>query len=212
MVSCPICLAELHPDAGAALADAFAEGRPAHRAAGERPFSRHAPVTVRRLHANSALVYLTAGLLIEANVVERRRGFDCVDIAGPTLFGLRHYDALEDPALVATDADGDPLAVFVMRTDAGRRLDVRDETSAPCARLEPRPGGFDLIETGGGRLAACDPEDIVYDDGWVDDSWTLTPIDEKPSPLQPFALLALPLAAKALLGRREPEARPVAKP
>ena len=86
-----------------------------------------------------------------------------------------------------------------------RELDVRDETTAPIARLRPAPhreAAFELVETGGEVLARCEGEDVEHD-GWVDDEWTLREVADR-NPISRLALVALTLAAKVLLGRTAP--------
>jgi hypothetical protein len=78
---------------------------------------------------------------------------------------------------------------------------VRDETSAPVARLVGRRDGFDLVETGGGTLATMGRSDHEID-GWIDDQWWLQPAGRLP--LRRLAAVAMVLAAKVLLGRPWP--------
>ncbi|MDP1807127.1 MAG: hypothetical protein Q8K72_18265, partial [Acidimicrobiales bacterium] len=87
-------------------------------------------------------------------------------------------------------------------------MDVRDETSAPVARLVQRREGFDLTETGGGTLAGMGRSDHEID-GWIDDQWWLQPAGRLP--LRRLGAVAMVLAAKVLLGRSWP-ARAGAEP
>lgn len=112
---------------------------------------------------------------------------------------MRAYEPIER-ALVATGADGAPLATYL---PARTGIDVRDETSAPVARLLRRRGTYDLVETGGGVLAGLARADVELE-GWVDDQWWLQPAAGAWSPLRPLAVVGLVLAAKVLLGRPTP--------
>ena len=113
------------------------------------------------------------------------------------LFRLEAYEPAE-AAVVAIGAGGAALATFLR---AGDGIEVRDETSAPAARLVRRRDGFDLVETGGGTLAAVRRSDHETD-GWIDDQWWLQPAG--PLPLRRLAAVAMVLAAKVLLGRPWP--------
>ena len=109
---------------------------------------------------------------------------------------------------MAFDHEHAPLATFL---HAGalldRVVDVRDETSAPVARLAPSTHrfaeGLDLVETGGERLATISSRDVELED-WIDDEWSLTTTDPGRSTLQPMAFVALLLAVKVLFGRVDP--------
>ena len=146
---------------------------------------------------------------IEAHVVGRdhnaRPPLSCLDLDGSTLIRLERYGAA-DNAVVAFDSGGAPLATFLQGPGLfDRALDVRDETTAPVARLRPAPRGesaFELIETGGALLARCNGEDVEHD-GWVDDEWTLHHVADR-VPLPPLSLVALTVAAKVLIGRPAP--------
>ena len=61
--------------------------------------------------------------------------------------------------------------------------------------------GFELVETGGGSLAAMGRSDHEID-GWIDDQWWLQPAGRLP--LRRLAAVAMVLAAKVLLGRPWP--------
>jgi hypothetical protein len=203
MASCPNCLAELRPDPEAALeamGRVLAMGGHLPRAAGTAPFATGLACTLLRLSARGALVYIGSDGLIQASVAgsEGRAvpPLACQD-AGEILFRLVPYEPAA-AALVAVGADGAALATF-LRTRIG--VDVRDETSAPVARLIRRPYGFELVETGGGTLASVGRSDHETD-GWIDDQWWLQPAGRLP--LRPLAAVAMVLAAKVLLGRPWP--------
>jgi hypothetical protein len=203
MASCPSCLAELRPDPDAALeamGRILAMGGHLPRAAGTVPFADGPACTLLRLSARGALVYIGSDGLIQAAVAgsEGRAvpPLACQD-AGEVLFRLVPYEPAA-AALVAVGADGAALATF-LRTGAG--VDVRDETSAPVARLVRRRDGFELVETGGGTLAGVGRADHEID-GWIDDQWWLQPAGRLP--LRPLAAVAMVLAAKVLLGRPWP--------
>jgi len=208
MQSCPVCLAELRPDpvvAADALGAILALGGHLYRPEGVPPFADGPSCTLLRLSARGNLVFIGANGLVEASV----SGSDgravppltCRDHDGTVLFRLVSYEAAER-AVVAVAADGAALATF-LRVGAG--IDVRDETSAPVATLARARGRYDLVETGGRKLAGLGSADAELE-GWVDDQWWLqsTP-GGRPLPLRPFAAVALVLAVKVLLGRPWPE-------
>lgn len=204
MASCPHCLAELRPDPAAALeamGRILAMGGHLPRAAGTAPFADGPACTLLRLAGRGPLVYAGSDGLIQAAVAgsdgRAVPPLSCND-AGDLLFRLVPYEAAE-AAVVAIGADGAALATFLR---SGPGIDVRDETSAPVAQLVGRRDGFELVETGGGALAALGRSDHESD-GWIDDQWWLQPAG--PLPLRPLAAVALVLAAKVLLGRPWPD-------
>ena len=203
MASCPNCLAELRPDPDAALeamGRILAMGGHLPRAAGTAPFADGPACTLLRLAARGPLVYIGAHGLIQAAVAgsEGRAvpPLSCTD-GGDVLFRLEPYEPAE-AAAVAIGADGAALATFL---GSGTGIDVRDETSAPVARLIRRRDGYDLVETGGGTLATMGRSDHEID-GWIDDQWWLAPAGRLP--LRRLGAVAMVLAAKVLLGRAWP--------
>ena len=203
MVSCPNCLAELRPDPHAAqeaMGRILAMGGHLPRAAGTVAFADGPACTLLRLAGRGPLVYIGADGLIQAGVAgsEGRAvpPLTCND-GGDLLFRLEAYEPAA-AAVVAIGAGGAALATFLR---AGSGLDVRDETSAPVARLVRGRVGFVLVETGGGTLAAVDRSDHETD-GWIDDQWWLQPAGRLP--LRPLGAVAMVLAAKVLLGRPWP--------
>ena len=210
--TCPNCLAELHPDPVEVIdsvAALLAQGRHLPRPEGVKAFSDSPNCTVLRLVPGGGLVIVGGAGWIEAHVVghDHRAAppLGCLDLDGSTLFRLERY-AAADNAVVAFDSDGAPLATFLQGPGAlDRGLDVRDETTAPVARLRPtahREDAFDLVETGGGMLARCDADDVETE-GWIDDEWTLHHVAQN-VPLPRLGLAALTLASKVLLGRPVP--------
>jgi hypothetical protein len=210
--SCRNCLAELHPNPADVLdsvASMLAQGRHVPRPDSLPAFAKGPDCTLLRLVPGGGLALVGNVGWIEAHVVghdhRARPPLSCLDLDGSTLFRLERYGAA-DNAVVAFDRDGAPLATFLQGPGLlDRALDVRDETTAPVARLRPAPRGeaaFELVETGGGLLARCDGDDVEQD-GSVDDEWTLHSVAER-VPLPQLALVALPLAAKVLLGRPIP--------
>lgn len=210
MQSCTSCLALLRPaevDHTEDVTRLLAHGLRMHRPAGREPFASGPGCSVLRLRPDGPLVVCGVDGLIEANVdgpgIAARPPLTCAT-DGTLLFRLERYAAV-DHAVVAIGADRAPLATF-LRTGGLLEpgLDVRDETSAPVARLEP--GTNRLVETGGDVIANLDRaeiEDEADDALWVDDQWSLSAV--APSvPLRPLALVALTVAAKVLLGRPEP--------
>lgn len=200
MASCPDCLAELRPDPEAALeamGRILAMGGHLPRAAGTAPFADGPACTLLRLAARGPLVYLGSDGLIEAAVTgsegRARPPVACTD-GGDVLFRLLPYEPAE-AAAVAIGADGAALATFLQ---AGDGIDVRDETSAPVARLVRAPAGFDVVEPGGAILGALGRSDHEID-RWIDDQWWLQPAGLLP--LRRLAAVAMVLAANVLLGR-----------
>ena len=203
MVSCPNCLAELRPDPEAALeamGRILAMGGHLPRAAGTAPFADGPACTLVRLAGRGPLVYIGSEGLIQAVVAGSDGRADpplaCTD-GGDVLFRLVPYEPAE-AAVVAVAADGAALGTFLR---AGDGIEVRDETSAPVARLVRRRDGFDLVETGGGILGTMGRSDHEID-GWIDDQWWLQPSARLP--LCPLAAVAMVLAAKVLVGRAWP--------
>lgn len=216
MQSCPNCLGELHVDpvaAAEAMARALASGHRLPRPTGVAPFSRGLDATLLRTAPRSSLLYVGPDELLEAYVEGRDHGavppLDCRTVEGELLFRLVPYEPAPD-AVVALDADGVPLGTYLRLGAAGSHgLDVRDETSAPAARLRPPPHAGDewrLVETGGATVASCRSADVRLD-GFVDDEWSL--VVSGTIPLRPLAVVALLLACKVLLGRPVPVRAPV---
>ena len=210
MFSCPNCLAELRVDPAAAaeaMGQILARGGHLPRAAGTPPFANGPACTVQRLAARGPMVYIGSDGLIEASV----SGSDgravpplaCED-AGTVLFRLLAYEPAE-AAVVAVGADGAALGTFLR---SGNGIDLRDETSAPVARLSGRYGEFELVETGGATLATMGRVEYMID-RWIDDHWWFQPSPgARRLPLRPLAAVALVLAAKVLLGRPWPVPAP----
>jgi hypothetical protein len=206
MQSCPACLAELDPDPAAvaeALGDLLAAGAHLYRPDGVAAFAEGPSCTLRRLAGRGPLVLLGPAGFVEADVSgeDWRAALPLTarNPDGSLLFRLRRYEAA-DGATVALGDDGAPLGTYLR---SGRGLDVRDGTSAPVAALRRAPGGFELVETGGGVLASCAVSDVAVD-GWVDDQWELQVAPDRRLPLVPLAVVAMVVAAKVALGRPFP--------
>lgn len=205
MHSCPACLALLRPgevDLTEDLARMLSRGMRMHRPNGRAPLSGGLSCAVLRLHPQGPLVVCGGDGLIEANLAGRgiaaRAPLTCTT-DGDLLFRLEAYAAAAD-AVVAIGGDGAPLATFLRRGSViAPTLEVRDETSAPVARLV----GSQLVETGGDVLAALTRTD-VEEDLWLDDQWSLDPVRGAQLPLRPMGVVALVVAAKVLLGRPLP--------
>lgn len=211
MQSCPVCLAELRPDPAAAvdaLSRILADGGHLRRPDGVAAFAGGPACTLLRLSARASLAFVGADGLVEATVTgpgaRAAPPLTCADHDGSVLFRMVAYEAAEQ-AVVAFGADGAALATYIR---AGTGIDVRDETSAPVARLLRRRRDFELVETGGGVLAGLGSADVDLD-GWVDDQWWLQPAPGAGRlPLRPLAAVGLVLAAKVLLGRPFPTRAP----
>jgi RNA polymerase subunit RPABC4/transcription elongation factor Spt4 len=207
MQTCPSCFALLRAediDPSAAISLSRSLGVPMGRPEGRAAFASGPGCTLKRLSGRSMLVLLGVDGFVEATVPDSAESMslpmECVD-DDRLLFRLEPYEAVAE-SVVATDAVGVPIATYLA---GGGGLDVRDETSAPVARLtrDFDRGGFRLVETGGRVLAQADVADVEQG-GWLDDQWTITPHPGVQPPLQDLALVALAVAAKLLLGHRTP--------
>lgn len=214
MQVCPGCLALLRPIPDVVedvMAHALAAGHHLHRPDWREPFAGGPDCLVQRLVAHGPLVICGGDGLIEAHV----SGHDHRAIAplhcstdGRTLFHLEAY-APVGRALVAIGADGAALGTYLHTGPLfSQTLDIRDESSAPVARLEPAPrpaeDQYRVVDTAGVLLATVARRDEELD-GWIDDEWSLT-VRAARVPLRPMAVVALVLAAKVLLGRPAPVA------
>jgi hypothetical protein len=214
MQSCPHCLAELHHDparAAEGMAQLLGSGMHLPRPDGLSPFESSADCTLMRVAPRSGLIFIGTEGFLEATVKSRDRAarppMSCRDIDGTVLFGMTRYDAAAH-ALVAVAPDGAPIATYLrVGAPSNPAIDVRDETSAPVARLVPIGGtkDFDLVETGGGVLGVCSSVDDESD-SWVDDQWSLHHTTDR-LPLRRLGAVGLVLAAKVLFGRANPERR-----
>jgi RNA polymerase subunit RPABC4/transcription elongation factor Spt4 len=210
MQSCSACFALLREedrDLALLVAHGMAHGNPLRRPVGRPPFASGHACTVLRLGARTPLVLAGPDGFVEASVsgADARASvpLSCSD-AGRLLFRLEAY-AAADAAVVAIAGDGAPRITCLRRGALWREAEVRDETSAPVARITP---GLELVETGGRVLGHLYRVDVERD-GWIDDQWTLSlDVAETSVPLQPLALPALVLAAKVLLGRPCPVPAP----
>lgn len=207
MHSCPACLAVLRVDpvaAAEALGNILALGGHIFRSEGPA-FAAGPACTLLRLAPRGRLAFTDADGVVEATVDSSDFAavppLVCRDLDGSLLFRLSVYEPAED-ALVAVGGDGAALGTY-LRTVRG--IDVRDETSAPVGALRRVRGGYELVETGGGRLARCVVTE-VEEEGWIDDQWALAPAG--PVPLPALGAVALVLAAKVLRGRSQPSPAP----
>lgn len=214
MQSCTSCLALLRPpgdaDVEADLSRLLASGLRMHRPATRAPFALGPACSLLRLRSRGGLVLCGADGLIEANVdgpgIRARPPLICAT-DGATLFRLDVYEAAE-AAVVAVGADGAAIGTYLRHGGMlSQVVEIRDETSAPVARLQPARGGadFQIMETGGHVIGTADRTDIE-DDEWIDDQWSVTPASAVAAdlPLRPMAFVAIAVAAKVLLGRAEP--------
>ncbi len=212
MQSCTSCLALLRPpddaDVEADLSRLLASGLRMHRPASRAPFALGPACTLLRLRSRGGLVLCGGDGLIEANVngpdIRARPPLTCAT-DGATLFRLDVYEAAES-AVVAVGADGAALGTYLRQGGPlSQQMEIRDETSAPVARLQSarRGGAFEIVETGGHVIGTADQTDIEEDD-WIDDQWAVTPATAADLPMRPMAFVAIAVAAKVLLGRAEP--------
>jgi hypothetical protein len=212
MQSCPSCLALLRPpddaDVEADISRLLASGLRMHRPASRAPFALGPACSLLRLRSRGGLVLCGGDGLIEANVdgpgIRARPPLVCVT-EGATLFRLDVYEAAE-AAVVAVGADGAAIGTYMRHGRLlSQQIEIRDETSAPVARLQParQGGGFQIVETGGQVIGTADRTDIE-DDEWIDDQWSVTPASAADLPMRPMAFVAIAVAAKVLLGRAEP--------
>lgn len=211
MQSCTSCLALLRPgevDLTEDVARMVAHGMRMHRPSGREPFEAGPACTLLRLRPRGPMVLCGADGLVEANLagpgILARPPLRCTT-DGALLFRVVPYEAA-DHALVAIGADGAALGTYLRSGGLlSAEIDIRDETSAPVARLErgELDGRFRVVETGSNDTIAMVDQVDVEGDSWIDDQWSLTPTDEAP-PLDGLALVALVVAAKVLLGRAEP--------
>jgi hypothetical protein len=218
MQSCPECLSELEPDpraAAEAIAATLVRGFYLPRPVDLPPFRDGPDCTLLRTNAQSSLIYVSADGLLEADVEGRDTRaappLTCRDLDGTVLFRLERYRAAK-AALVAVGADGAPIGTYLKRPDLLEGIiDVRDETSAPVAMLRAPASrsdcSFALVRTGGPPVARVDTFDADLGD-MVDDQWSFHTVAADGLPLAPLAAVALLLAAKVLLGRQMPSARP----
>lgn len=210
MQSCPSCLALLRPDEvdlESDIARVLSSGLRMHRPAGRAPFALGPACSLLRLRARGGLVLCGGDGLIEANVTGpgiRARPPLTGATDGVTLFRLEVYEAAE-AAVTVIGADGAAIGTYLRRGGLlSQEIDIRDETSAPVARLGTGQGAsmFQIVETGGRVIGTVDRTDIE-DDGWVDDQWSVAPTTTD-LPVRPLAFVAIAVAAKVLLGRPAP--------
>lgn len=213
MQTCPSCFALLRAedvDAGDFLVRSLARTGAVHPPPGRRPFADGLDCTMARQSPRGRLGFVGPEGYLEATVTGPGTAtvppLTCW-AAGELLFRVLAYGAA-DEAVVVHDAEGAALATFLRGgTLLAPAVDVRDETSAPVARLVVGERGWEhrLVETGGTELAVLERTELELD-GWVDDEWALrlTVGAAERLPLRPLALVALVVAAKVLLGRADP--------
>jgi hypothetical protein len=214
MVSCPECLATVRSVTGGRLDEGLvqllAAGTRMLRPASVESFRDGPYCELTRFDAKSSLVLAGRDNLVEAYVGSRgnRAAVPMFvrDTSGEKLFRIATYDAAPR-SLVAFDPNDTPIAIYQRDDVSGRRsMLIRDETSAPAARLNAVFHGefdYELIETGAGILAGVS----VNDTSWFDDAWRLHKVADR-LPFKLFGAIGMLLAAKVFFGRIEPEAPP----
>jgi hypothetical protein len=207
MDACPSCLASLRTDDKAELTQVVGRQR-VLRSADVAAFTTTPSCTVTRGSEGLNMLFVNGNQQIEAFVKGAAAvcPLECWDVTGDPLFRLETYTALTN-AVVATGADGAAIASFVRVDNAlSSFVNVRDETSAPVARLQRSSSmqpAWELVETGGPVVAFCDTRDVRIGTV-VDDAWSVWPAPGQRVPLKRLGLPALALAAKVLLGNPQP--------
>lgn len=215
METCPACLTLLHEDATNERVD---EGIVRLLASGTRlirpaklPLFRDGPsCALTRFTPEGGMILSGRDALVEAYIDSpSNRAVSpmfCRDVTGDKLFRLAPYEA-SPRSLVAFDEHDAPLAIYQRHENPlERSLLVRDETSAPAARLQPSASArfdYELVETGGPVIAGVMARDEVSQD-WVDDTWSLHQVGSQ-LPFKLFGAIGILLAAKTFFGRVEPE-------
>jgi hypothetical protein len=204
-VQCPWCGVDTRPT----FARCIECGRDIHRRpptdqvvvrAGTRPFDDTADCSLHRRRHDGTLWYAAPNGLLCAQVAEapdgRRR---CIALDGTPVFDVDDYDAAVGGSVVVTDpADADrPLATYVVEGVLLPAVSVRDDASAPVARLTGSDSLLHLRETGGSDVAVVERRRMQLPGCWVDDRWELRVARELPT-LDRRALVAVLLLCRAL--------------
>ena len=160
--------------------------------AGTVPFAATANCSLRRRRHDGALWYAGPDGLLLAQMDDGR----CVALDGTVVFATHLYGPGGPESIVVTDPnDSDrPLGAHVVERAVPPVIEVRDETSAPVARLTDGS----LRETGGGVVATVSRRPIHLPERWVDDEWILDVSRELPT-LDRRALVAVLLVCRTLL-------------
>jgi hypothetical protein len=197
---CSLCLVRFN---------ALPETDPARssHADGPVPFARTRSTLLVPRPVHDILEYIEPGTDDVQAVVRTLRLLDdggerhtCFDLDDVPLFYVEPYRAVDAPAVTAFSPDGQPLATFLTGTGVdGIVAEVRDGTGAPLATMGKSHDRMALIETGGRQLGECWRQDLEC--GLViEDEWGLT-VFETPTILDRLAVVALPLACRALFYR-----------
>lgn len=218
MDACPNCLAsignaEFNQRTEAGLIRLMVSGQRMVRPAKVERFRDGPSVSLARFGMQGSMVLTGRDYFIEAYVESPNNQavipMICTDVSGDLLFRLARYEAAPR-SLVAFDAQETPLAIYQRSENA---LDwtmlVRDETSAPAARLKRSSSeqfDFDLVETGGPVVAGINVHDEETAD-WTDDVWSLHQVGQR-LPFKLYGSIGIVLAAKYFFGRTEPIAAP----
>ncbi len=212
MKSCPECLASLQTEeVGEAALSLLRSVRHMMRPARFPRFRAGARCTLTRVSAQGSLAIIGQDAFVECYVDTRDNlavtPMRAIDVDGTLLFTVRDYQASAN-GLVITDANETPVASYHLRSfGLTAEIDIRDETSAPVARLQSSATlewDYDLIETGGKLLAAISRRESTTDE-LTDDSWTLRQISDT-LPLKLYGAIGITLAAKLMLGQVRPYA------
>lgn len=209
MQACPSCFALLRAEDRSlevALGLSVTAGVALPRPLGRPSFADGPACTIERVGGTGGLVLRGLDGFVEARLGPgrvARAPLVCHGEAG-VLFRMVRYEAAER-SVVAIAPDGAAMATFLH--DGALLcpgLEVRDETSAPVARLELEDDlVYRLVETGGGVVGRVDQQWVDVD-GWVDDRWSVAPESPGGHPLRPLVWVALVVASKVLLGTPMP--------
>jgi hypothetical protein len=217
MDSCPRCFAAIgSADQGDRVDDGMVRlltnGRAMIRPARFERFRDGPSVALARFGIQGSLVLTGRDHLIEAYVETPDNKavlpMECRDVTGERLFRVGKYEAAP-LSLVAYDADDTPLAIYQRHENpSSRSMLVRDETSAPAARLQPSTHerfDYELVETGGPVVAGVSVHDEETADR-SDDVWALYQVGQR-IPFKLYGTIGILLAAKLFFGRTMPAVR-----
>jgi hypothetical protein len=218
MDACPNCFTAIGSDGdGPRIEDGMVQlltsGTRLIRPAKFERFRDGPSVTLARFGMQGSLVLTGRDYFIEAYVETPNNQatipMECRDVTGEPLFRVAKYEA-SPRSIVAIDAHGTPIAIYQRHESMmNRSMLVRDETSAPAARLQPSTTDrfdYELIETGGTAIAGV----MVHNEetaDWSDDVWSLQQVGKR-LPFKLFGSIGILLAAKVFFGQTLPTSAP----